>query len=242
MIARDVMTREVTGVHADASVELAVGLMLETRISGLPVLDADGAVVGIVTEGDLLARPELGTSRLKPSWVQYLIDPGRLAEAYARERGRRVGDVMTRAVATVAPGTPLDEVVELMRRLHIRRVPVVEGGRLVGIVTRADLLRALRAALQAAREVAPRSDGAIHADVEAALYEAGVLPVDRITVAVSQGDVTLSGPLADPRQRAAARAAAEAVPGVRAVHDWLTVADPLTGRVAPFAAADPRVA
>ncbi|ACL57313.1 CBS domain-containing protein [Methylobacterium nodulans] len=231
MRARDIMTKEVTSVRADLSVELAIALMLEKRISGLPVLDPDCAVVGIVSEGDLLARPELGTARPKPGWVQYLISPGRLAEAYARERGRRVGDVMTREVVTASPETPLDEIVDLMTRRRIKRVPIVEGGRLVGLVTRADLLRSLRRALQEAREAPPRDDAAIRTDVETAFVDAGVIPLELIEISVVDGEVGLRGSLTDERQRAAIRAAAESVSGVRAVHDRLTWVDPMSGLV-----------
>ncbi|ACL60987.1 CBS domain-containing protein [Methylobacterium nodulans] len=231
MRARDIMTEEVTGVRADLPLELAVALMLEKRISGLPVLDPDGAVIGIVTEGDLLARPELGTARPKPNWVQYLISPGRLAEAYARERGRQVGDVMTKEVVTASPDTPLDEIVDLMARRRIKRVPVVDKGRMIGIVTRADLLRALRRALEQAREAPPRNDAAIRADVEAAFLDAGFIPLELIEVSVTNGIVTLRGSLTDERQRAAIHAAAESVPGVVGLRDDLTWVDPMSGLV-----------
>ncbi|ACA17951.1 CBS domain containing membrane protein [Methylobacterium sp. 4-46] len=229
MRAREIMTTQVTCGRADLSLELAAALMLEKRISGLPILDAAGRLVGIVTEGDLVARREIGTARPHPAWIRYLLSPGRLAAAYARECGHRVGDAMTREVVTASPETPLDDIVGLMARRRIRRVPIVEDGRLVGIVTRADLLRALHDALRAAREAPPREDAAIRTDVEAACLDAGVIPLELIDVAVEDGAVTLRGALTDERQRPAIRAAAEGVPGVRVVHDHLTLVDPLSG-------------
>ncbi len=226
MIVRDVMTREVACVQADASIEAAIALMLERRISGLPVLDREGTIIGIVTEGDLLRRPELGTAPPKPGWIQFVVDPDRLAETYAREHGRHVSDVMTRRLVTVSPDATLAEAAELMARHRIRRVPVIEHGRLAGIVARADLLRALHAALTRSRATPSRSDSEIRAAVEAAIAEAGLFPAGRITVSVAGGDVTLHGTLTGERQRAALRAAAEAVPGVRMVRDGLACVDP----------------
>ncbi|MFH6783295.1 MULTISPECIES: CBS domain-containing protein [Methylobacterium] len=228
MIVRDVMTCEVASVRPDSSIEAAIALMLERRISGLPVLDDGGAVVGIVSEGDLFRRPELGTARPQPGWIQFVVDPDRMAEAYAKEHGRRVSDVMTRTLVAVSPDATLAEAAALLARHRIRRLPVVEHGRLAGIVARADLLRALQAALRRPRGTASRSDAEIRAAVAAAIAEAGLFPAGRITVAVADGDVTLHGTLTGERQRAAVRAAAEAVPGVRMVRDGLACVDPRT--------------
>lgn len=109
MIVRDVMTRKVACGQAGASIEAAIALMLERRISGLPVLDREGSITGIVTEGDLLRRPELGTAPPKPGWIPFVVDPDRLAQTYAREHGRRVSDVMTRTLVTVSPDATLAE-------------------------------------------------------------------------------------------------------------------------------------
>lgn len=234
MIVRDVMTREVAAVQANASIEAAIALMLERGISGLPVLDEQGAAIGIVSEGDLLRRTELGTVRPQPGWIQFVVDPDRLAETYAREHGRRVSDVMTRTLVTVSPEATLAEAAELMARHRIRRVPVIEHGRLAGIVARADLLRALHAALTRSRATPFRSDAEIRAAVEASIAETGLFPAGRVTVAVAGGDVTLHGTLTGERQRAALRAAAEAVPGVRMVRDGLACVDPPPDQ-APFA-------
>ncbi len=233
MIVRDVMTREVASVQAETSVEDAVALMLDRRVSGLPVLDRAGAVVGIVTEGDVLRRPELGAARSQPGWIQYVVDPDRLAETYAREHGRHVSDVMTRALVTVSPEATLADAVGLMTRHRIRRLPVVEQGRLAGIVARADLLRPLQAALRRSRLTPSRSDAEIRVAVEAAIAGAGFLPAGRITVTVADGEVTLHGTLTGERQRAALRAAAESVTGVRMVRDGLSCVDAPTDGTRP---------
>lgn len=233
---RDVMTSPVASVPLSARMEQALELMLERPVGSLPVLGTDGSVVGILTEGDLLARVELGTTGPKPGWVQYLTDPSGLAETYAREHGRRVADVMSRMVVTVAPETGIDQAAALMTRLRIRSLPVIEAGRLVGIVTRTDLLRALQAALRRAAAAPPRDDAAIGADLEAAFAEAGVIPAENIAVSIEDGAVTLRGPLADERVCRAACAAAESVPGVRSVHDRLTRIDMSTGQRAQSSA------
>ncbi|MCF4129866.1 CBS domain-containing protein [Methylobacterium sp. SyP6R] len=237
MIVRDVMTREVATVQDDAAIEAAIALMLERRVSGLPVLDRAGALVGLVSEGDFLRRRELDTAPPQPGWIQYIVDPGRLAETYAREHGRGVSDVMTRALVTVSPEATLAEAAALMARHRIRRLPVVAQGRLAGIVARADLLRALHAALGRSRATTPspsaRSDAEIRATVEAAIAETGLFPAGRISVAVVDGTVTLHGTLVGERQRAAIRAAAESVSGVQMVRDGLASIDARTNGADP---------
>lgn len=143
MLAGDVMTQDVIAVASDATAMQAAVLMLKHEISGLPVVDPDGTLVGIVTEGDFLRRAELGTQRRRPRWLEFVIGPGRLANDYVQACGRKVSDVMTAEPRTATEWTPLQEVVQLMERHRIKRVPVVCGRLLVGIVTRADLLRAL---------------------------------------------------------------------------------------------------
>src|SRR5271157_295446 len=146
MIASDVMTRNVISVPPDATVAQAVELMLERGISGLLVVDASGVLAGIVTEGDLLRRDELGTERRRSWWLRMIASPGRQAGDFTRTHGRKVADVMTHDVLSVAADAPLAEIVALMEEHRIKRVPVLEGDRVVGVVSRADLLRALSVA------------------------------------------------------------------------------------------------
>src|SRR3984893_12574209 len=128
MNASDVMTRNILSVRHDTSVAEGIRLMLDNRISGLPVIDEAGRLVGILTEGDLLRRGETGTERHRPRWLEILMGPGRLAGEYVRTHGRKVEEIMTRDLVTVTPETALEEVVGLMERRRIKRAPVLDGG------------------------------------------------------------------------------------------------------------------
>jgi CBS-domain-containing membrane protein len=228
MNAKDVMTPSVLSIAPDASISAAAHLMLQNKISGLPVIDGSGKLVGILTEGDFLRRIEIGTQRRRPRWIEFLIGPGRLADEYSRSSGRRVSDVMTHDVHTVDPDASLEHIVRTMERHHIKRVPVVEAGKVVGIVTRANLLHALASI---ADEIAPSSvgDNSIREQIFAELKRQTWTPVARIDVTVRNGVVQLSGSLTDERQRQALRILAENIPGVRKVQDHLVWIEPETG-------------
>src|SRR5579863_4624136 len=129
MKAADIMTIRVVTVTAETTIRAAARAMMEHRVSGLPVVDGSGALVGMVTEGDLLRRAETGTERRHSPWLELLMGPGRLAQEYVHAHASKVGDVMTQSVISVSPETPLEEVVRLMERRRIKRVPVVENGR-----------------------------------------------------------------------------------------------------------------
>ena len=117
--------------------------MLQNRISGLPVVDAQGNLVGMVTEGDFLRRGEIGTQRRRPKWLEFLVGPGRLADEYVHPPAEKVEEVMTRDPVTVSEDDSLETVVELMERRRIKRLPVLRDGKMVGIVSRANLMHAL---------------------------------------------------------------------------------------------------
>src|SRR6185436_19104053 len=136
MNVADIMTRTVISVAPETTIAEAAQLLLQHRISGLPVVGPDEAVVGIVTEGDLLRRVETGTQRRHARWLEFLMAPGRLAQEYTDSNARNVGEVMSAEVVSVTPGESLPEVVRLMERHHVKRLPVIEAGRLVGIVSR----------------------------------------------------------------------------------------------------------
>jgi CBS domain-containing protein len=225
----DVMTRNVITVPASAPAMQAVRLMLEHRISGLPVVDANGALVGIVTEGDFLRRGELGTQRRRPRWLEFLIGPGRLAAEYVHACGRKVEDIMTPDPCTVANWTPLGEVVQLMEQRRIKRVPVVSSGQLVGIVSRANLLQAL-ASLDRETKATTTGDTAIRQQVLAELGKWSWAPPPRMmNVIVRDGVVEIWGSIMDDRERRAIIVAAENVPGVKAVRDHLVWIEPMSG-------------
>jgi CBS domain-containing protein len=227
MKAKDVMTRNVISIAPDASVFEALRLMLQHRISGLPVVDRARSVVGIVTEGDFLRRAETGTERRRPRWLEFLVGPGRLASDYVRSHARRVDEVMTYNVETVAEDAQLRDIVALMERHRIKRVPVVRDGQVVGIVSRANLLRAL-AGVAAEIPPGPQSDEAIRDGVFAELNRQSWGSRNLIDVIVRNGVVELWGTVIDERLRDAARVAAETVPGVKAVKSHIVWIEPMS--------------
>jgi len=229
MKTKDVMTAGVVTIAEDAPINEAIRLMLQRKISGLPVVDAAGTLVGMVTEGDFLRRSELGTERHAPRWIEFLAGPGKLAENYVHASGRKVRDVMTDKVYTVDEGTPLSEVVEIMERRRVKRLPVLRGSKLVGIVTRANLLHAL-AGLQHIDTTAS-FDVTIRAKLMAELEKQPWAPLVAIDIVVNDGIVRLSGAIFDERQRDALRVAAENIPGVKKVEDNLVWIEPMSGMV-----------
>ena len=228
MLAGDVMTREVISVASDASAMQAGALMLKHQISGLPVVDSSGILLGIISEGDFLRRAELGTQRRRPRWLAFLISPGRLASEYVHACGRKVKEIMTPNPYTVTESTPVTEVVQLMERHRIKRVPVVCGRRLVGIVSRADLLRALARRARATETVAT-NDVEIRERVMAELRRQSWAPLDLINIIVRDRIVELRGTITEDSARQAMVVATENVPGVHAVHDHLVWVEPVSG-------------
>jgi CBS domain-containing protein len=228
MKARDVMTPRVISIEAAAPIVLAVRLMLQSRISGLPVVGPKGELVGMVTEGDFLRRGEIGTERHRSRWLEFLIGPGRLAGEYVHARGRKVEEVMTREPFTITEDTPLDEAVRLMERRRIKRLPVVREGRIVGIVTRANIMHALVSL--AVEEKAPAgNDAAIREQILTECKKQSWAPMTNVVV--RNGVVGLWGVITDERERQALIVASENVPGVKAVHDHLVWIEPNSGFV-----------
>ena len=224
MKTSEVMTRSVVTIAPTATIQDAIRLMLGQRISGLPVVDAQGALVGILTEGDLLHRAETGTEWKHPAWLSFLRGPARAAEEFVRSHGRHVEDVMTRDVLTIEEDTTLDRVVEMMDRKRVKRLPVTRDGRLTGVVSRSDLLRALAARLSEAPPASP-GDAALTTAVEDALRQ-HTWSGGQVTVVVTDAVVFLEGVLYNEDERAALRVAAETVPGVKEVRDNLVFQSP----------------
>ena len=150
MKASDVMTSPVKTVGPRDTIRTAIETMLGAHVSGLPVVDGEGRLVGVLSEGDLLRRVELGTEKQRSRWLEFLVGPGRSASDYVQTHGRYIEEVMTADPIVVEADTPLEEVVGIMERRRIKRVPVVRDGKLIGIVTRSDLLASLLAAEKAA--------------------------------------------------------------------------------------------
>ena len=232
MQVKDIMTINVISIGADEAIVKAAGLMLQNRISGLPVVDKEGELVGMVTEGDFLRRGELGTQRRRPKWLEFIVGPGKLAEEYVRTSGRKVEDVMTPDPCTVRDDDSLETVVEMMERHHVKRLPVTRGGRMVGIVSRANLLHAL--ATYASDLPAPAGgDSAIRANILAAFAKQDWAP--RVNVIVKDGVAELRGVVTDDRERQGLVVAAENVAGVKKVHDHLVWVEPISGLAFPSA-------
>jgi CBS domain-containing protein len=159
MKARDIMTRTVVSVSPEASILQAGELMLRHDISGLPVVDAEGRLAGIVTERDFM-RCAGACGDVRPRWLEVLIGRAELADGAARRCESRIADVMTRNPVTATEDMPLEDVVRLMNTHRIKRMPVVRDGRLVGIIARVDLMRALVRSIRAAHTAA-KSDEAL---------------------------------------------------------------------------------
>jgi len=229
MRVHEIMTCNVVTVEPEASIMRAVRLMLQNRISGLPVVDAKGQLIGIVTEGDFLRRGELGTERRRPRWIEFLVGPGRLANEYVQSRGRKVEELMTSELVIIAATAPIAEAVDLMERHRIKRLPVVEGGKLIGIVSRANLLHALATVARAVKPAVPGNDVEIRERILAERAKQPWAPC--INVVVREGVVNLFGTITDERERRAFIVAAENVPGVKAVHDHLAWVEPTSGMI-----------
>ena len=230
MQVRDVMTANVISVSAQATILDAARAMLRNRVSGLPVVDAQGQLVGMVTEGDFLRRSEIGTERRRPKWLEFVLGPGRMAEDYVRAAGRKVDDVMTRDPVTVSEDDSLETVVELMERRGVKRFPVLRNGKMVGVVSRANLMGAL---VNLARtEAAPAGgDPAIRDSILAAFAKQPWAP--HINVVVKASIAELRGTITDERERQACIVTAENVAGVRAVRDHLVWVEPISGMAFP---------
>jgi CBS-domain-containing membrane protein len=231
MKASDIMTAEVKTIDHDATIDEAIALLLSAHVSGLPVADRDGRLVGVVSEGDFLHRPELGTVKRKPRWIEFLLGPGEIAQSYVLSHGRKVHEVMTRDVVTIHPTASLTEVVEIMEKQSVKRLPVVSADRLVGIITRSDLLRALSDVVAAKSQAGPGdlSDSEIRDRLLAELQEQGIASPRTLDVQVEEGVVTLTGEIFDERQRPAIKVAAENIPGVVKVIDKLVWIEPYSG-------------
>jgi CBS domain-containing protein len=235
-VAAEVMSRGVVAVGPDTTLDQAIKLMTHNRISGLPVVTADGLLVGILTEGDLLRRIESGTAGDPPGWFSSLFRPSALAADYVLTHGRRVGELMTIDVISVAEDAPLSTVAALMRRHHVRRLPVLRDGRLVGVVSRSDLMVQVGLALSAPRLEA--SDDAIRHAILAGTEKQPWSPGISVQVGVKQGVVQLDGCLFDMSARVAIQVVAENTPGVREVQNNIVCVEPYSGMILVDPAAD----
>ena len=229
MLARDVMTAPVVSVTPATRTRDAIELMLTHHLSGLPVLDEQGKLVGVLSEGDLIRRSELGTEKHRSRFIAFILGPGRAAHDYTKSHSRFVRGVMTEEVIAVAEDTSIEEIVGLMEKHAIKRMPVMRGEDIVGMVSRSDLLRALVAASR--RRDVTMTDEAIRERILAEFAKEEWAPSNSVGVEVKDGAVTLRGTIFDARQRPALKVAAENTPGVKTVHDRLVWIDPGSGLV-----------
>jgi CBS domain-containing protein len=228
MRAHQIMTRKVTTVKPDTSVAEAANIMLRCHFSGLPVVDGSGKLVGIISEGDFMRRSEIGTQRPRIRWLDFLMGAGKSALDFVHEHGRKVGEIMTQDdLCTATEEMPLEELVRLMERQNIKRVPVVRGDMLVGVVTRSDLLRAVASLARDAPDPTADDDH-IRSRIIAAIEKNEWQPA-QLGVTVRDGIVHLSGMITDERFRQATIVAAENVSGVKLVHDHLYFFDAMSG-------------
>lgn len=221
MRARDVMVSSVVTVKPSATVKDVAKLFLQHQISAVPVVDEQGKLVGIVSEGDLLHRAEIETEQRRSWWLRLIADDQALAADYIKAHGRKVEDVMTRNVVTATPDTPLNEIARLLEKQRIKRVPVVRDGQLVGIVSRANLVQAF--AGSGSKLEIPISDASIRDKLLAHLNAQPWTHTGLLNATVNDGIVDLWGVTGSETERKAIIVAAESVAGVRAVNDHMTV-------------------
>jgi CBS domain-containing protein len=227
MRAHQIMAKPVITVAPDATIIDAANLMLQKHVSGLPVVDNTGKLVGIVSEGDFIRRSEIGTQRKRGRWLRFILGPGRSASDFVQEHGRKISDVMTKSPLTITEDAALAEIVELMERNNVKRLPVVRDGKVVGIVSRANLLQAVASL---AREVPDPTadDDHLRDRIITAMEKNDWCPFG-LGVIVKDGIVHLSGVITEERAREAAIVAAENVEGVKKVHDNLCWLDAASG-------------
>lgn len=235
MRAADLMTKDVLAFAPDDSVKEIAARLSARRISGAPVVDEYGAVVGMVSEGDLLRRTELGTDMRRSWWMDLIADNRQRAEEFTRTHGRLAGDVMTREVVTISESTPIAAIANLMERHRIKRLPVVREGRLVGIVSRADVIRCLATGVaSSAADICDQhvANDRLHEKVMHALSKAvwASRPSLEVTV-VDRGVVEVKGIVSSDAEKRGIEVLVEEVPGVTAVRD-LIVVDAKRGRAA----------
>jgi CBS domain-containing protein len=227
MRTHQIMTRKVITVGVATPIVEAANIMLAKHVSGLPVVDDAGKLVGIVSQGDFIRRAEIGTQRKRGRWLKFLLGPGKVASDFVHERGRKVGEIMTLDPCTVSEDATLEDIVQLMEHNNIKRLPVMRGDLLVGIVTRSNLLQAVA---EFARDIPDPTadDDHIRNHIITSIEKADWTPFG-LSVLVRNGNVHLSGVITNEKSRQAAIVAAENISGVKKVHDHLCWVEPMSG-------------
>ena len=227
MRAHQIMTRPVITVAPETTIVEAANTMLQRHVSGLPVVDTAGKLVGIISEGDFIRRSEIGTQRKRGRFLKFILGSGKEATDFVHEHGRKIAEIMTPEPLTIDEDTSLEEIVELMETNNVKRLPVMRGDKLVGIVSRSNLLQAVASL---ARQIPDPTadDDHIRNRIIDALEKKNWCPFG-LSVMVRDGIVHLSGIITEDRSRQATIVAAENVAGVKKVHDHLCWVDTMSG-------------
>lgn len=221
MLARDIMTTNVITIAPDLAVEQIAQLLLSCNISGVPVVDAEDRLIGLVSEGDLLRRREGGTERHRSWWLNLLAGPEGRAREFVKTHGHKAEDVMTREVMTVTPDTTVGEIAEILEKRHIKRVPVVEDGKIVGLVSRANLLHGLATHKERISITSSPDDRAIREQVQGLVAHEDWITHGSLNVLVADGVVELWGWVDSEDERKALMTAVGEIDGVEQVVDHL---------------------
>jgi CBS domain-containing protein len=227
MRADQIMTQNVITIRPEGTIADAAKMMLRHHISGLPVVDEAGELRGVISESDFLRRVEIGTEKRRGRWLRILMGPGKAASEYVHEQGRKVREIMTTTLCTVTRDASLADIVELMEKNNIKRLPVVDKNRLVGIVTRSNLMQAVSA--MADNTSGPTGDDDQIRDKILKSFEENNWATVGLGIIVKDGVVHLGGMITDEGSRQASIVTAENVPGVKRVHDHLCWVGPIAG-------------
>jgi CBS domain-containing protein len=218
MKAQDVMVRDVLTVGPDTSVADAVATLVKRDISALPVVNPDGSLIGILSEADLLEREELGAEHHYPRWIESLMPASKLAERFAKAHGKRVSEVMSTNVIFASEDTPVSEIAALLETHRIKRVPIINDGKIVGIVSRSNLMQALASCTLA--EPKSKTDRSIRLELLDRLrQQQRWTDFGERNIIVQDGVVHLWGLISSDAERKALAALAEGIPGVVSVCD-----------------------
>jgi CBS domain-containing protein len=234
MRVSEAMSTGVIGVDEDTDLFTAVETMLAADVSAVFVFNREGALTGIVSEGDLLHRTELGSAPRRSHWLDLFLGGGGAAREYAHSHGRKVADVMTRFIISIDEDADIAQAIDLMTERHVKRLPVLRGGNVVGVISRSDVLRALHKAQGQTTPAAPgQADSEIGAAIEATIARESWAASNSIRVHVEKGIVTLTGSIGDERIRRALVVIAENASGVVSVRDEIAWIEPNSGILLP---------